>query len=245
MKRSEYYSTGAKNLGLLSLLHFEIQRRRSHSAPFKLTSKMLAFPVQARPRTSDIGVFAQIFFFNEYRCLAGLRNPELILDLGANVGYSSAYFLSRFKDCSVIAVEPDPANFVELQKNLAPFGGRVKTVQAAVWPHSGRMDLEHPGEGEEWGVRVRPSEKGAVRAVSIPELLAFAPQGRISLLKVDIEGSEIDLFRSDYEDWLHRVDNIVIEIHGEEAYEIFHKAIAQSNFLISTCDELTVCLSQL
>jgi FkbM family methyltransferase len=244
MTRSEFYLTGAKNLGLLSLLHFEIQRRRSHSAPFKLTSKMLAFPVKSRPQTSDIGVFTQIFFFDEYRCLSGLRDPKLILDLGANVGYSSAYFLSRFKDCSVIAVEPDPANFIELQKNVAPYRSRVKTFQAAVWPHSGQMELEHPGKGEEWGVRVKPSVDGKVRAISIPELLTFSSQDRISLLKVDIEGSEIDLFQSGYEEWLCKVDNIVIELHGEEAHRIFYNAIAQSNFLISTCDELTVCLSQ-
>jgi FkbM family methyltransferase len=244
MKRSEYYSTGAKNLGLLSLLHFEFQRRRSHSAPFNLTSKMLAFPVRSRPLSSDIGVFTQFFFFDEYRCLSRLRNPKLILDLGANVGYSSAYFLSRFKDCSVIAVEPDPANFIELQKNVAPYRSRVKTIQAAVWPHPGRMDLEHPGRGEEWGVRVKPSDDGAVRAISIPELLTFSSEYRISLLKVDIEGSETDLFKSGSEEWLDKVDNIVIELHGEEAQRIFHNAIAKSNFVISKCDELTVCLSR-
>jgi hypothetical protein len=82
-----------------------------------------------------------------------------------------------------------------------------------------------------------------VSAISIPEILAFATQDRISLLKVDIEGSEIDLFQSGY-DWLYKVDNIVIELHGEEARQIFHNAIAQSKFSISTCDELTVCLSQ-
>ena len=121
MKRSEYFSTALKNLGLVSFLNFEYQRRVKHRDPFRLSSKKLRFPVSVRPGTSDLSVFYQIFVFNKYRCVSGLRSPGLIVDLGANVGYSSAYFLSRFVDCSVIAVEPDPANFAELKKNVAPY----------------------------------------------------------------------------------------------------------------------------
>jgi FkbM family methyltransferase len=243
MKRSEYYSTAPKNLGLLSFFHFEYQKRVNHSGPFNLTSKMLDFPVRARPQTSDLDVFSQIFLFHEYRCLSGIESPSLIVDLGANVGYASTYFLSKFKNCPVIAVEPDPANFVELQNNVAPYGRRVTTIQAAVWPRPERIKLDHPGQGQEWGVRVKPSADGAVQAVTIPELLKVSGQDRISLLKIDIEGAEIDLFKSGTEEWLNKVDNIVIELHGEEAKETFHSAIGRSKFSISNCDELTVCLS--
>jgi FkbM family methyltransferase len=196
-----------------------------------------------RPQTSDLDVFAQILVHHEYRCVSGLRSPNLIIDLGANVGYSSAYFLSKFKNCRVIAVEPDPENFAQLQTNVAPYRRRVTAIQAAVWPRSERISLDHPGQGEEWGVRVKPSADGTVRAITIPELLKISGQDRISLLKVDIEGAEIDLFKSGTEWWLDKVDNIVIELHGDEAKETFHRAIGKSKFLVSNCDELTVCLS--
>jgi FkbM family methyltransferase len=242
MKRSEYYSTAARNLGLLSFLHFEYQKRINHSDIFNLTSKKLDFPVGARPQTSDIFAFYQILVFDEYRCLSELRSPKLIVDLGANVGYSSAYFLSHFKSCSVIAVEPDPANFAQLQKNVAPYRGRVTTIRAAVWPRRERLDLDHAGRGQEWGVRVKPSADGAVETVTIPELLRVSGQDRISLLKIDIEGAEIDLFKSGADEWLHNVDNIVIELHGNDAEEAFFKKIDKSRFVVSKCDELTVCL---
>jgi hypothetical protein len=48
------------------------------------------------------------------------------------------------------------------------------------------------------GVRIKPSDDGTARAISIPELLAFS-QDRISRLKVDIEGSEIDLVDGAFE----------------------------------------------
>jgi len=242
MKRSVYYSTAARNLGLLSFLHFEYQKRVNHSAPFNLISKKLDFPVRARPETSDIFAFYQILVFDEYRCLSELRSPKLIVDLGANVGYSSAYFLSRFKSCSVIAVEPDPANFAVLEKNVAPYSDRVTTIQAAVWPRRERLNLDLAGQGEEWGVRVKPSADGGVQSVTIPELLRLSGQDRISLLKIDIEGSEIELFKSGTEEWLHHVDNIVIELHGKDAEEAFFAKIDRSRFSVSRCDELTVCL---
>jgi FkbM family methyltransferase len=245
MKRSEYYLTAFRNLGLSSFLHFEFQKRLPHSAPFNLTSKKLDFPVRARPQTSDLFVFYQIMVFDEYRCLSGLRAPKLIVDLGANVGYSSAYFLSQFKGCSVIAVEPDPSNFAALQKNVAPYSDRVTTIQAAVWPRQERLDLnfDHAGLGQEWGVRVKAAADGAVEAITIPELLRVSGQDRISVLKIDIEGAEVDLFNSGAEEWLDKVDNVVIELHGKEAEEAFFGKIDKSRFAVSRCDELTVCLS--
>jgi FkbM family methyltransferase len=245
MKRSEYYSRAPRNLGLFPFLHFEFQKRLCHSTPFNLISKKLDFPVRARPQTSDIFAFYQILVFDEYRCLSKLRSPRLIVDLGANVGYSSAYFLSQFKTCSVIAVEPDPANFAELQKNVAPYGSRVTTHQAAVWPRRERLDLDYEGQGAEWAVRVKPSADGAVETVTIPELLRRSHHDRISLLKIDIEGAEIELFKSGTEEWLDKVDNIVIELHGKDAEEVFFKKIDQSRFVISTCDELTICLGRI
>lgn len=242
MKRSEYYSTALKNLGLPSFLNFEFKKRVRQSGSFSLTSKKLDFPVNARPQTSDLGVFYQIFVFDEYRCLADLRSPSLIIDLGANVGYSSAYFLSHFPTCSVIAVEPEPSNFTALRSNVSRYGDRVTTMEAAVWPKMERITLDHPGQGDEWGVRVKPCTDGTVKTVTVPELLRMSGHKRISLLKIDIEGAEIELFKSGAEEWLDKVDNIVIELHGDEATEIFHQAIGAKAFSISNCDELTVCL---
>jgi len=65
---------------------------------------------------------------------------------------------------------------------------------------------------------------------------------RISILKLDIEGAELNLFKSNTE-WLELVDNLVIELHGTECSEVFFKAISGCGFKISTSGELTVCLT--
>ena len=71
-----------------------------------------AHPVRMRSgRSSDLSVFWQIFVNREYAVLNDVHSTRLIIDLGANVGISSAYLLNQFPSAKVIAVEPDPGNY--------------------------------------------------------------------------------------------------------------------------------------
>lgn len=242
MDRLEFYRAAVSNIGLASTVRLVLEKRFGLSRPMRLTSRMLDFPVNARRGTSDLKVFHQIFTLREYRCLDGLKLNGLIVDLGANVGYSSAYFLSRFRQASVVAIEPDEANYNILVENLKPYGDRFSAIQAAIWPGAESVNLDR-SLGEEWGFTVLPSKNGAIRTIDIPAILSGSGYDRISLLKIDIEGAEKQLFEADTS-WLDQVDNIVIELHDEEARKIFFSKIDTSYFIISTCDELTVCLSR-
>jgi hypothetical protein len=75
-------------------------------------------------------------------------------------------------------------------------------------------------------------------------LMAMTPFKRISILKIDIEGSEYELFTSKSIEWLDLVDNMVIELHGQRCSDAFFAAIDATRYDISTCDELTICLSR-
>ena len=198
-----------------------------------------------RPRTSDLEVFDLIFRYREYRCLDTLREPRLIIDCGANVGFSSVYFLSRFPQAYVIAVEPDAENFIALQRNLASYSGRTLALQAAIWSHPCELVVSRGGDGREWARTVREGqtgEKTMVAATDIGALIARTGFERVSVLKIDIEGAEAQVFSSDRLEWLKLVDTIVIELHGNICAAVFHSAIADEQYEITTCDELTVCI---
>ena len=108
---------------------------KGHSQRFSLTSPYAMHPVWCRPDTSDITVFYQIFGHREYRCLDHVQDPKLIIDCGANVGYSAAYFLSRFPGVKLIAIEPDRSNFETLRDNLRPYEN-WEAIKAEVWVKS-------------------------------------------------------------------------------------------------------------
>src|SRR5262249_23010632 len=119
--RAQWYREAAINLGLPQLIRRQITRAIGSQGLHKLTSKLLQFPVYARPGTSDYAVFDQIFVENQYKFLPDLPERSLIIDCGANVGYSAAYFLSRYPLSTVVAVEPERGNFDMLMRNIAPY----------------------------------------------------------------------------------------------------------------------------
>jgi hypothetical protein len=100
-------------------------------------------PVQMRVGgSSDPEAFDQIFvdaILTE--AVAGVNAARVIVDLGANVGYSSVFFLNAFPDAFVLAVEPDPQNANICTRNLAPYGDRARVLQAAIWSHSTLLAL--------------------------------------------------------------------------------------------------------
>ena len=249
--RVKYLGLQLRNLGLLPTLRYKFSRIRPPSldadGDYALTSKYSAHPLFCRPDTADMFVFNQIFVEREYDCLDAIENAELILDCGANVGYSSAYLLTAYPNATVIAVEPDEANFRVLEKNLRPFGKRARCRLAAVWSKPTRMKLDEDtlAAGKEWGRTVSVAHDdsgGGVSAVDIATLLEESGCDRISILKMDIEGAERAVFAENYEAWIDRVDNIVIELHGPEAERIFWSAVPKDRFDVSTSGELTVCL---
>jgi FkbM family methyltransferase len=242
------FSISLKNLGLRSSLAYLYYKILGDKLPldgetYKLYSPEARYPVLCRRKSTDILVFGQIFAYREYRCLDEITNPKLIIDCGANIGCSSSYFLTRFPDAKVIAIEPDPDNFKILEMNLAPYKDRVQPLKAAIWSHSGKVAL---GEGETWSRKVKEisgndDNDNTVPSVDIGTLLDESGHERISILKIDVEGAEKDIFSSNFHSWLSRTDNLVIELHGAECTSIVEKAMSEMGcFEASHCDELTV-----
>lgn len=172
----------------------------------------------------------------EYSCLDYLVSPNLIVDCGANAGFSSAYLLSQFPSASVIAIEPDSDNFDMLCKNTSEFGSRCMQLHAGIWSKDCglRFSEEVFGDGREWSISVRQAEDGEsedIKGLSMHTILKMLPMNQnIDLLKIDIEGSEKDLFKVDCQDWLKHVDNIIIELHSEECKKLYLEQVALAGF---------------
>jgi FkbM family methyltransferase len=241
----------AQNLGVLGFAVYSARRVVDSSAfarsPYKLYSRHTQFPLWCRPGTSDLTMFAEIICHRAFRCFDGVQDARLIIDCGANVGYSSAYFLSRYREATVIAIEPDEENFRVLERNLTPYQPRCRAICSAVWSQQIGLLLSPAtlGKGNECAREVRPvrgDEVAQMRALDIGSVLDDSGFERISILKVDIEGAERIVFDANYERWLPRVDNLIIELHDAECERVFHNAIAHETFEISTCDFQTVCM---
>jgi FkbM family methyltransferase len=206
--------------------------------------------ILVRPNTSDLNIFWQVFINKEY---GFVKYPEpstvkTILDCGANIGYTSFYFLQKFPEARVIAIEPDSSNLKMAQENTKPYTKRIQFLQKGIWSHKSQLRIVReavkgvPFSGTHCAFQVReclPGEEVEVEAVSIPDIIEQYNLVEIDILKIDIENSEKIVFTADISSWIHKVKIIVIEIHpGCE--ETVHKALDPLSKLIYTEGELTV-----
>lgn len=194
--------------------------RRRGADEFYLRPSSARFGVVGRNRTSDAVVYRQVFVNEEYDATLGeIPEAGTIVDLGANVGYASIYMLSKHPGARVIAMEPDPENFALLRRNLAPYGGRCEALLAAAWSHPTRLQMrtEPYRGGGHWARQVEEGNDGTVEALDLGTLFTKLGIEKVSILKMDIEGAEVEVFSGNL-DWISRVDSMMIELHDDSSF---------------------------
>jgi FkbM family methyltransferase len=215
----------------------------------------VSHPVEVRMYpSSDDFVFDQIFVQHEYRAaLEAVDDARFIVDLGANVGYASVLFATAYPSARILCVEPDPGNYAQCAKNIAPYGNRIEALLGAVWAFRSKLTLAKGVgcDGRDWSTQVLQSADPTtadVEAWDMPALMELSGTHQnsrpdIDILKIDIEGSEAEVFAADTDRWLHLVRNICIEFHGDHCRETFFNALRGYEYDLVNCGEFTLCLN--
>src|ERR1019366_9032856 len=151
----------------------------------------------------------------------------IILDCGANIGITSLFFAAQYPNARIYSIEPDPNNFVLLERN-ARQEPRISPICGAIVSHiCERVYLTT--DAPAWGNSIAQSEMGvAVKAWTIDEICRENGVTHIDLLKVDIEGAEKELFASG--EFLRRVNCVVIELHNDYGIKDLERDAARWKF---------------
>lgn len=168
--------------------------------------------VHLRLGTSDFCAYKDVLVCRIKEYEPGIANfsPRVIVDAGAHIGMASLGFARRYPRATIYAVEPEPANFALLCRNV---GGhpQIVPVQAAIWKQDGEVGLG-PSEAHPKGAfQVVENGETRVRAITMGTLMHEMKIEFVDLLKMDIEGAEKDVFETC--DWIARVGTIAIELH--------------------------------
>ncbi len=133
-----------------------------------------------------------------YREIACLLQPDLVVDVGANYGFSSLVFQRNFPDAKLILVEPSPylENYIRgnMEKNgvtnyvlvRAVCGSRSSGHTSFALNPSSSQDNRVRGPGE-WKTIDVPS-------ISLTDLISSEPQSRSVFIKIDTQGFEPQVF---------------------------------------------------
>lgn len=177
----------------------------------EITVKVDGVPNRVAVRVGDSDIYDFEHSLGRWREPLNLGfTPFVIVDAGANVGYSVLRFFLEYPEARIIAVEPDPGNLAQFAKNVA--GYRNVTVEPhALWTHKTRLKITNPEDGSN-AFQVGEDPNGSISSLSVSDIIERHAIDTIDLLKIDIEGSEIELF-SDSASWLPRVKAMLVETH--------------------------------
>lgn len=204
----------------------------------KIKLRRISFPVFFRKNTSDVRAFHQIFTFKEYDMNLSI-SPRFIVDAGANIGLAAVYFSNRFKDATILSIEPELSNFEMLQKNTLSYKNIIPVKKALSNVIGTNLNVLDRGFGN-WGFSTDNENSSpnckivdTVQTLTIDEIFSEYNLEYLDLLKIDIEGGEKQLFESNYEKWLPRTKCIIIELHDgmtKGSSTSFFKAISKYDF---------------
>lgn len=215
---------------MLCTIESHIKLFKSHKL-VKIVSKKLGGDFCIRRNTTDIilaktiaGKAGEYDFIYSKRFLPYFKNPNIIIDAGANVGFFSRLCVGINNQVKLIAIEPESDNFRILKENLTETNAIC--LNNGVWNREAKLKVYRRETGE-WGFIVKETEDENydIDAISIPKLIKKYALDEIDILKIDIEGSEYEVFDENAEIWIKRVKLLLIELHDRIkpwcAYRVF------------------------
>jgi FkbM family methyltransferase len=162
---------------------------------------------------NDYGVAYEVFVHDYYSDRGRLRRDdvELVVDLGANVGYSTLYFLHHFHQCRVIAFEPHPGHAAQVIRNLQLDGSlnRVEIHKKAAGASQRVMRLTDETTSSTLTERIGAD----TLPVEVVDVFPMLSGRRIDILKMDVEGGEYEILADDRFATLN-VGAVVMEWHS-------------------------------
>lgn len=198
--------------------------------------------IYLRKFSSDYKVYVEIFLHECYVLskdyLKSIETP-VILDIGSNAGISCLYFSTINQNCTYICVEPNKKNNKVLRHNIGGNGLNYKVINKGLW-HEDKKLYFHETE-EFWTGKVDSTKsESIVDCLSLQSFITIYAKQDIDLLKIDVEGSEIDILIKDklISNSLKNVHSIIIEVHDAKKISFVSTFLENNDFTTLTSSDI-------
>jgi len=163
---------------------------------------------------------------------------DVIVDAGANIGLFAIYVARQNPRCRVVALEPFAENFEYLQANVGRACPETVTCcQVALGAGFGKGQMQAVGTRSlDHVLRVDGNEANGTPVIPLARIFDLTYTSEVDFLKVDIEGSEHDVFANAQPDVLKRFKRIAMEYHDQ----IVPGTLDLLRRVLSSSHELTV-----
>jgi FkbM family methyltransferase len=185
--------------------------------------------VALRPGTADLDVYDEVMGCDAYRIDLDPA-PKFIVDAGAHIGLTARVFASQFPSASIYCLEVEERNAALASRNTSGCPN-VHVLQAGLWSDTSTVTITNPTAAT-WSFRVRASSTG-IPAFGVLDLMRQFNMPTIDLLKMDVEGAEVDVLET-APAWIDRVGVMIIELHDRHrpaCSAALEAAVANAGFI--------------
>ena len=182
---------------------------------YVIKNKTFNNPLYLRKDQSDPYIFDQVFVEQQYNFDYGDSDKiKWIIDAGANIGLAAIFFSRKYPNAKIISIEPDKNNFELLKKNTVNYP-QVHPIHAALWYKEEKLDISNKEEKSAgYMIEAAVSEtENLISSTTLSQIVSQFNMDEISILKLDIEGSEKEVFQHNSSDWLPKCGVVITELH--------------------------------
>ncbi|MDX1929812.1 MAG: FkbM family methyltransferase [Pirellulaceae bacterium] len=211
----------------------EVEAKRIAQLPaYQEGSTFILGPKLMFPSGPSCAYQLKSIFGQEVYKFKTINSKPRIIDGGANIGLASIYFSRNFPNATIHAFEADPSICEFLRQNLQSFtANNVEVIQAALWTDNHGVSFASEGSDAGKIVVEDSARTQRVPSIRLKDLL----QDPVDLLKLDVEGAEVDLL-IDSAELLQNVERVFVEYHSDfgkpQRLEQLLSVLAKSNFRV-------------
>jgi len=175
-----------------------------------------------------VQIYDEIFNDEIYKTFFDIKDGDVIVDFGANIGLFTLYALENANVEKIYMVEPLLMNYDYMIRNV--IYNRKEDLHKLIFvkagiSKNGFTTIEEGDIGSKLGLGTE-----ITKTFSFMKFIEFYKIDKIDILKIDIEGSEIKMFNDETFEWIfnHGVNRLMGEMHpikknGEVISNIFKR----------------------
>ena len=185
----------------------------------------------------NYSTFWEIFIHNEYEFdnKSVVEEGDVVLDIGANFGFFACYAIENNAK-KIYAVEPFPTAYENVKKlsekfPIVPINKAVSSKIDGVTMSLKTGDSAANCLTDYNDIFNNDGEQILVETININDLINSI-DSHINLLKIDCEGSELDVFETITSENLNKISKLVIETHSDYIDNFIRNKLIEHNFKI-------------